>query len=342
MGDSGASNTPEEALYRAYYLLALCARVGPRASYGSDQTGSRGPYAMLKPHAANGDLVRHPLVLDALLDRLRRFKTQHSRVGDLNWEVGLPELLLSCRELRADDLLRIDKVAARIAELRWMRQRVAEHPDADITVLEGMLARGIPDGDPLAALVMQRLAPMRDARARAHYRAARRTRAEERLKAHLEHADLAGYALRRFRTEGLSVEETLALARVGPTSDDGMVGGGKGASAPDASDFDPDDLPATLSPERAAALADGDAPTAEELAAWRAYRLEQALEDEDAEQFDVWKLVPHHGTPVYAISWRDADGGAMAFDGFHATIADVRAALAARHDAFDLWLDDDA
>jgi hypothetical protein len=307
-----------------------------------DETGRLGPYVLLKPYAASGQLVRHPLVMDALLKRLPHFKTQHSRAGDLNWDAGLPELLLSCPALRRVDLIGIDEAATNNVELRWMRQRVAEHPSVDIEVLESMLERETTDDEHLAALIEDRLTTMRATRSLAHYRAARRQLAEQRLDGFLERTDPIGFAIRRFHAGRISLEDTLEQAGAGPSTDDGLVGGGKAASAPDASDLDAEDLPAAISPERAAELEEGDAPTEDEIAQLQAHRLERALDDENADQFDVWKLVPKRGRPVYALTWRDWDGRPVTFDGLYESVGEVRTALGARYDAVEVWFNDDA
>lgn len=204
-----AGEPSTDILYKAFYQLALCERVGPLSSYGADVTGQQGPYESLAAYAAGGALLNHPLVMDALLARLPRFRTQPSQIGDLNWEVRLPELLLSCPVLFPSHLQSIDAAAVDNAELRWMRRKVAEHPSRNIDVLEVMARNGIDDDVDLARLVDEQLKELRALRALDEYRLARRQRAKQRLCDYLEAIDPVAYAISRYLDGGTTLDQTL-------------------------------------------------------------------------------------------------------------------------------------
>jgi hypothetical protein len=120
------------------------------------------------------------------------------------------------------------------------------------------------------------------------------------------------------------------------------VGGGGGAAAPAEADFDGEDLPSSISPERALALESGATPTDDEVTQWQLHRARRALNDEGADQFDIWKLVPRDGQPAYAITWRDCDGRPVKYGGWHNSVEEVRTALAAKYHAVEIWFDHDA
>jgi hypothetical protein len=261
-------------------------------------------------------------------------------MGDQNWDIGLPELLLSCPVLLPAHLRRIDAAATTNSELRWMRRAVAEHPSVDISVLESMIRRGGIDDESLVVLIQERLILLRAEREHHIQRQKRETQKRRRRNARLRRADPAAYAILMHHEENVSIQETLELAEVGPTHDEGLVGGGKGAQAPDESDFESTDLPDTISSDRATALENGAAPTDDEIAQWRTYRAKHALTDENADQFDIWKLAPNRGHAAYALTWRDDNGRPWKYDGLYDSIDEVRKALTAQYDAVEVWIDD--
>lgn len=328
-----------DPIYHAFYQLSLCERVGPRGEYGADNSGWRGPYPSLLTLAKSGELSRHPLLLDLLVKRLPNYKSQPSRVGNLNWEEGLPELLLSCPILRPNDLHLLDQAACGNTELWWMRIKVAQHPSVTIEILEKMTDRGFGTDSALAAVVSHQLNKLREAATYRSYKLNRRREAQNRLHAFLARTDPVGYALRLFEDGTATIEDTLEAAGVGPRNGDvGLIGGGRGASAPDDDEFDPAWLPAGHSPERIEELEEGSSPTDDELQLWRAAMLTHLLHDEQADQYDIWQLSPTRAGPAFAISWRDLEGRTESIDGFYRSIKAVRAALKKRYDRVDIWM----
>jgi hypothetical protein len=146
----------------------------------------------------------------------------------------------------------------------------------------------------------------------------------------------------RRRSETLSIGEVLEHAGVGPTTGDGLVGGGSGVALPDDAGFEPEELPegmiAVIGEDRLEALVDGASPTDSELAAWREARMEREMAG-DPEQFDIWQVETGHGPPAYAVSWRGDDGRPIEYDGLYHDREEIRVMLVRRYGRFELWTD---
>jgi hypothetical protein len=241
MGNLHESLAEERRLVAdAFYAIACCNAYGPRFGNGEDRFGGDPPYSHLAGLAAAGRLLAYPLLMQALIDRLVHFKTNQTRMGDRNWDRGLPALLQRCPVLLPHHLAAIDAAATANGELTWMRAFVAAHPGTDANVLQRMIDRGFGDDAGLATEVRNRLAEFDKQEERRERAVRRRQRARNRLMARLGETDPAALALYRMREEQLSVEEILEIAGVGDTTGCGLVGGGSGVKLPSDSEFDPE------------------------------------------------------------------------------------------------------
>jgi hypothetical protein len=125
--------------------------------------------------------------------------------------------------LRPAHLRRIDAAAAANAELRWMRRAVADHPSANIAVLESMVREGIADDEELKEAINRKLAALRTEREHRKDRRAHRRQAKRRLYTFFERKDPVGFALHLYREGSTSLDDLLEQFGVGPTCDDASV-----------------------------------------------------------------------------------------------------------------------